>query len=104
MNDDELATKLKTVAKKWNYSPEAALSLLDAALQQNAIMVTPNFGPYPKLAEEYILPNRLFLGLPAWTEELIPANAKIEKYIFPDGRAVAKLITDRGLVLLAKEL
>ena len=104
MTDSELLSDLKEISKRWNYSPKAALQLLDVLLRQQSIMVTPNFGPWPTDVEEHSLSSGELEGLPNWVRELIPTDARLEKHRFADGREIAKLVTAHGRVLLAVEL
>ena len=103
MNDAQLATDLRAVASRWNYSPDAALKLLDDALSRNDLMASRNLGPFPANIEEcpFICDRSVW---PSWAQELIPPDSNFELHVFADGKQVAKLITSRALVLLAKEI
>jgi hypothetical protein len=103
MNDAQLATALRTIASRWNYSPDAALKLLDCAMQQNNLMEGRNSGPLPvKIEECPFMSDRS--EWPTWTQALIPTDSKFERHFFADGKQLAKLVTSRALVLLATEI
>ena len=104
MPDSKLLSDLKNISRRWNVSPESALLMLDECLELHHLMITPFYGPPATYIEEQRLSGNEFEGLPDWVLELIPADARLDRYCFEDGREIAKLRTARGEVLLAVEL
>jgi hypothetical protein len=102
MSDPELLSKLKRIGAKYNYAPEAVLSLAEAAVRFQVDALIPNLPPFPKQVDECDISELVMEQWPEWVGELLPRGSKCERIHWPDGSQTIRLIDDRGAVLAAK--
>ncbi len=101
ISDQELGNILRSKAESLGYSPDALLSLAEAAAYFSRWSILPNFGPQPQLEiEETIGPEHL-AAWPEWTTKLIPPGSRVERIIWPDGTVATRLLSPSALVLAA---
>jgi hypothetical protein len=100
-SNEELGRQFRELSVRLSYSPHSLIKLTEEAAEYSRRSVVPNFPPFPELVAELNLAELDLEAWPDWARGLIPADGRVEKIRWPDGKEIIRLLSSRGLVLAA---